>query len=73
MAATSFIALAYFLLFNVLYCRSCISTAIYTSVIEGERNLSHLNVLKCPNLTLQTKWLIIDQRTPLTLSSDLYI
>ena len=58
MAATSFIALAYFLLFNVLYCRSCISTAIYTSVIEGERKLSYLNVLKCPNLTLQTKGLI---------------
>ena len=59
MVATSFIALAYFLLFNVLYCRSCISTVIYTSVIGGgERNLSYLNVLKCPNLTLQTKGLI---------------
>ena len=42
MAATSFIALAYFLLYNVLYCRSCISTAIYTSVIGGgERNLPY--------------------------------
>lgn len=63
MAATIFIAVTYFMLFNVfnvLYCRSnhlVARESYYLTTIEREWILSYPNVLEYPNSTLHLKWL----------------